>query len=111
MESKNIDNHIETYYERNNLNIPDAEKEVYLDKDNSVEFDPDKFSDENEAKKYKLFRGYLATQKIKEDEGDNQLPQANNAVCAIPISNNSNLPIWYNNFLNFLIISHFWINC
>ena len=107
MEVTNIEKHITTFYERNNLNIPDAEKEFFFDKDNPLEFDPEKFEDENEGKKYKMFRGFLATQEIIKKEENEKAEHNKDVVYAIPINkNNPNIPKWYS--LIHLSISSKW---
>lgn len=67
MDSQNIEDQIQTFYKRNNLNIPEAEKKIYFDKEGEIEINK---NEDKVSKQFELFKGYLATSKIKESTGD-----------------------------------------
>lgn len=66
---KKVDENIETYYERNNLDIPNVEKELYFDNAYGPKLDIKNTADESVKKKYQLYKGFLASEKIKEQNG------------------------------------------
>lgn len=63
---KQIEDNIATFYERNNLHIPEVEKEYYFKEGQSDGVKLDETTDATVAKQYKLYKGFLATQKIKQ---------------------------------------------
>ena len=67
MNSKNIEDHIQTFYQRNNLVIPEAERKLYFDKEGDLIIDKEQ---DKLSQKYDLFKGFLATNKIKDGTGE-----------------------------------------
>lgn len=66
---KKVEENIETFYERNNLNIPEAEKEHYFKDNIGPELNVNDPTVAKVAKQYQLYKGFLASEKIKESTG------------------------------------------
>jgi hypothetical protein len=61
-----LENNITTFYERNTLNIPEVEKQHYFKDNTGLEVEVNNPTEEKVAQQYKLYKGFLASEKIKE---------------------------------------------
>lgn len=64
-----VEENIETFYERNNLNIPEVEKQHYFKDNIGPELNVNDPTVAKVAKQYQLYKGFLASEKIKESTG------------------------------------------